>query len=169
VLPISYLSHLAPKISKSGSIASLTEQGLRVNKTLLLGNRIKIHFLPAHGGSHGKEIMCDSEIVNNLNKLEFAVDGEVHFTFEDVLSMLPRSWFENKSGHIWLASYIALFMLLMQLVILVLAISRFKYLLSKKSTEPGDYNMCCKVPDDSEWYKAMIKTINKMKISASWC
>jgi len=31
------LSHLAPKISKSISIASLTEHGLRANKTLLLG------------------------------------------------------------------------------------------------------------------------------------
>ena len=38
----SNLSHLAPKISKSKSIASLTEQSLRANKTLLLGKHIEI-------------------------------------------------------------------------------------------------------------------------------
>ena len=87
----SNLSHLAPKISKSMSIASLTEHGLRANKTLLLGKRIKIHF-PGYGGSYGKVIEYD--VVKDLYKLEFAVDGEVHFmTFEDVLTVLPRSWF----------------------------------------------------------------------------
>ena len=33
----SNLSHLAPKVRKSASIASLNEEGLRANKTLLLG------------------------------------------------------------------------------------------------------------------------------------
>jgi len=70
----SNLSHLAPKISKSKSIASLTEQSLRANKTLLLGKRIKIHF-PGYGGSYGEVIEWD--VVKDLYKLEFAVDGEV--------------------------------------------------------------------------------------------
>jgi len=39
----SNLSHLAPKVRKSASITSLTEEGLRANKTLLLGQRIKFH------------------------------------------------------------------------------------------------------------------------------
>ena len=30
-------------------------------------------------------------------------------------------------------------------------------LLSENFTEPGDYKMCCKTPDYSEWLKAMIK------------
>ena len=56
-------------------------------KTLLLSKRIKIHF-PGYGSSYGKVIECD---VENVYKLEFAVDGEVHFiSFEDVLSVLPR-------------------------------------------------------------------------------
>jgi len=38
------LSHLAPKVRKSASIASLTEEGLRANKTLLLGWHINVHF-----------------------------------------------------------------------------------------------------------------------------
>jgi len=91
----SNLSHLAPKISKSKSIASLTEQSLRANKTMLLGKRIKIHF-PGCGGSYGEVI--EYVVVKDLYKLEFAVDGEVHFmTFEDVLSVLPKSCFGKQA------------------------------------------------------------------------
>jgi hypothetical protein len=50
----SNLSHLAPKVSKSASTASLTEEGLRVNKTLLLGRRIKkkLRLLCWEGSKH---------------------------------------------------------------------------------------------------------------------
>jgi hypothetical protein len=59
-----------------------------VLKTLLLSKRIKIHF-PGYGSSYGKVIECD--VAKDVYKLEFAVDGEVHFvSFEDVLSVLPR-------------------------------------------------------------------------------
>ena len=51
----------------------MTEEGLRANKTLLLGRRIKIYF-PDYGGSWGKVIEYD--IVKDLYKLEFSVDGE---------------------------------------------------------------------------------------------
>jgi len=45
------LSHSAPKSNKkSKSISSLTDEGLRANKTLLLGNRIKMCF-SNYGGS----------------------------------------------------------------------------------------------------------------------
>ena len=68
------------------------------------------------------------DIVKDFNKLEFAVDGEVHFmTFKDVLSVLSLGHgFENKPGHIRLASYNLLLELLKQLAILVFAISQFK-------------------------------------------
>jgi len=62
----SNLSHLAPKISKSKSIALLTEQSLRAKKTLLLGKRIKIHF-PGYGSSYGEVIEYD--VVKDLYKL----------------------------------------------------------------------------------------------------
>jgi len=75
--------------------ASLTKQSLRANKTLLLGKRIKIHF-PGYGGSYGEVIEYD--VVKYLYKLEFAVDGDVHFmTFQDVLSVLPKSWFGKQA------------------------------------------------------------------------
>ena len=45
-------SHFAPKVRKSASISSLTEDGHRVNKTLLLGWRFKILF-PNYGDSWG--------------------------------------------------------------------------------------------------------------------
>jgi len=73
----------------------LTEQSLRANKTLLLGKRIKIHF-PGYGGGYSEVIEYD--VVKDLYKLEFAVDGDVHFmTFEDVLSVLPKSWFGKQA------------------------------------------------------------------------
>ena len=38
--------------------------------------------------------MVEYDIVYDLYKLEFVADGEVHFmTFEDVLGVLPKSWF----------------------------------------------------------------------------
>ena len=40
----SNLSHLAPQVRKSASNASLTEEDLRANKLLLLGQRINVHF-----------------------------------------------------------------------------------------------------------------------------
>jgi len=86
--------------------------------------------------------MVEYDIVTDLYKLEFVAEGEVHFmTFEDVLSVLPKSWFgeqarahqarvshglENKPGHIRLASYTLLLVLLAQLAILVLSICPFK-------------------------------------------
>ena len=73
----------------------MTEQSLRANKTLLLGKRIKIHF-PGYGGGYSEVIEYD--VVKDLYKLEFAVDGDVHFmTFEDVLSVLPKSWFGKQA------------------------------------------------------------------------
>ena len=52
--------------------------------------------LPKNGDSYGEVIECD--VLKGLYKLEFAVDGDVHFmTFEDVLSMLPKSWFGKQA------------------------------------------------------------------------
>jgi len=62
----------------------LTEQSLRADKTLLFGKRIKIHF-PGYGGSYGEVIEYD--VVKDLYKLEFAVDGDVHLMkLKDTLS-----------------------------------------------------------------------------------
>jgi len=36
-------------------------------------------------------------------------------------------------------------------------------LLSKKLNEPGDYKMCCKAPDGSEWLKAKINEIKGLE------
>jgi len=59
------LSHFSPKPNKtSKSISSITEEGLRANKTLLLGKRIKIYF-PNYGGSLGEVIEYD--VVTSLN------------------------------------------------------------------------------------------------------
>ena len=42
--------------------------------------------------------MVEYDIVKDLYKLEFVADGEVHFmTFEDVLSVLPKSWFGEQA------------------------------------------------------------------------
>ena len=66
-----------------------------------------------------------SDIVKALFKLEFVADGEVHFMMFEEMCCLGHS-LVNKQGHIRLMSYTLLLMLLTQLTILVLAISRFK-------------------------------------------
>ena len=164
----SNLSHFAPKIRKFKSIASLTEQSLRANKTLLLGKRIKIHF-PGYGGSYGEVIEYD--VVKDLYKLEFAVDGEVHFmTFEDVLSVLPKSWFGKQArAHqarvihsLARAAHAACYLGIGNKPIQVAP------LLSEKFTEPGDFKMCCKAPDYPEWLKAMIHEIKELEKMRCW-
>jgi len=71
------------------------KQGLRANKTSLLDKCIKIHF-QRYGGSYGKVI--ENNVIKDLYKLDLAVDGEVQFTtFQDVLSVLPRSCFGKQA------------------------------------------------------------------------
>ena len=75
---------------------------------------------------NGRDII-EYDIVKDLYKLEFVADGEVHFmTFDNVLSVLPKSWFKNKPRHIGLASYALLIVLLMRVAFLILTIIRFK-------------------------------------------
>ena len=65
------LSHFSPKPNKtSKSISSITEEGLRANKTLLLGKCIKIYF-PNYGGSWGEVVEqdWDSNPVRQLGRL----------------------------------------------------------------------------------------------------
>ena len=69
---------MAPKVHKSASVASLTEEGLRANKTLLIGRRIKIHF-PTYVISWGKVIEYD--VIKDVYELEFSVDGKTHYMF----------------------------------------------------------------------------------------
>jgi len=163
----SNLSHLAPKVSKSASIASLTEEGLRSNKSLLLGRRIKIHF-PNYGVSWGKVIEYD--VVKNLYKLEFSVDGETRYmSLEDVLTVLPKSWFGRKArAHqvrvvqsLVRAAHAACF----------LSIGRKPNKIApllNNFTEPGDYAMCCKAPSYEQWLEAMIKEIKELEKMGCW-
>ena len=94
-------------------------------------------------------------------------DGDVHFmTFEDVLSVLPKSWFvEQARAHqahvihslaraVHAACYLGIGIKSIQVA----------PILSEKFTESGDYKMCCKAPDYSEWLKAMIKEIKELEL-----
>jgi len=81
----------APSSQVQSSIKLFSENVLLANKTLLIGRRIKIHF-PNYGGSWGEVVSYDVD--KDLYKLEFSVDSYVHYmTFEDVLTVLPNSWF----------------------------------------------------------------------------
>jgi len=164
----SNLSHLAPRSSKSKSLASLTEQGLRANKTLPPGKHIKIHF-PGYGGSYGKVIVYD--VVEDLYKLEFAVDGEMHFmTFEDVPTVLPKSWFgkQARAHQARVIHYLACSAHAACFLHFILILIQVAPLLSEKFTEPRDYKMCCKAPDYSEWLRAMIKEIKDLEKMRCW-
>ena len=105
--------------------------------------------------------MVEYDIVKDLYKLEYVADREVRFmTFEDVLSI----WFgEQARAHqahvipsLARAAHAACYLGIGNKSIQVAP------LLSKFFTESGDYKMCCKVPDYSEWLKAMIKEIKEL-------
>ena len=69
----------------SASITSLTELGLRANKILLLGCRIRFN----HDGSCGEVV--EYEVIKDLYKFEFSLDGETHHvSFEDPDDVLER-------------------------------------------------------------------------------
>jgi len=98
---------------------------------------------------------------NHLYKLEFSVDSETHcMSFEDVLTVLPKSWFGRKArAHqarvvqsLVRAAHAACF----------LSIGRKPNKIApllNNFTEPGDYAMCCKFPD----YEQMIKEIKELE------
>ena len=115
--------------------------------------------------------MVEYDIVKDLYKLEFVADSEVHLmTFEDVLSVLPESWFgEQASAHrarvihsLARAAHAACYLGISNKPIQIAP------LLSEKFTEPEDYKMCCKAPDYSEWLKAIIKEIKELEKMLSW-
>ena len=91
-------------------------------------------------------------------------------TFEDVLTVLPKSWFGKQArAHqtrvihsLARAAHAACYLGIGNKPIQVAP------LLSEKFTEPGDYKMCCKAPDYSEWLAAMIKEIKELEKMRCW-
>jgi hypothetical protein len=158
----------APSAQTKPSIKSLTENALRANKTLLIGRRIKIHF-PNYGGSWGEVVSYDVD--KDLYKIEFAVDSYVHYmTFEDVLTVLPNSWFGKQAAahqarvvySLARAAHAACYLGIGNKPIQVDA------LLSETFTEPSDYNNCCKAPDYKYWEQAMVKEITVLEEMGCW-
>jgi len=109
--------------------------------------------------------MAEYDVVRDFYKLEFVVDVEMHFmTFEDLLRVLPRSWFgkqvrahQARVMHSLARAAHAAYYLNMDNKPIQVAL-----LLSEKFTEPSDYKIFCKAPDYSEWLKAMIKDIKEL-------
>jgi len=151
---------LAPKVHKSASVASLTEEGLRANKTLLIGRRIKIHF-PTYVISWGKVIEYD--VIKDVYELKFSVDGETHYMlFEDVLTVLPKSWFGRKA-HAHQVRVVQSFVRAAHAAYF-LSIGRKPNTIAplfNNFTEPGDYAMFCKAPDYELWLEPMTKEIKE--------
>ena len=76
------------------TIDEITEKDLRANKTLLLGRKIK-RFFPGLGGSWGLVVSYD--VGKDMYKLRYGVDGYTEkLAFEDVLKLLPKSWFRKR-------------------------------------------------------------------------
>jgi hypothetical protein len=75
------------------TIESITEKDLRENRRLLIGRKIK-RFFPGIGGSWG--IVEDYDVKRDLYTLRYDVDGYREWlAFEDVLKILPKSWFKK--------------------------------------------------------------------------
>ena len=101
-----------------------------------------------------------------MYKLEYAVDGDVHFmTFPDVLSVLHKSWFGKQSRTHQARVIHSLARAAHAACYLGIGIKSIQVapILSEKFTESGDYKMFCKAPDYSEWLKAMIKEIKEQE------
>ena len=131
----------APSSQVQYSIKLLTENALRATKTLLIGRRIKIHFAN-YGGSWGEMVSYDVD--EDLYKLEFAVDN---MTFEDLLTVLPNSWFGKQvAAHqsrgvysLARAAYAACY----------LGIGNEPIQVNAPFTELSDYNNCLQVLEAS--------------------
>jgi len=140
----SNLFHLAPKVSKSASITSLTEEshGLRTNKILLFGRRIKIHF-PNNDGRWRKVVEYDD--VMDLYVLL------MHFAFmKDLNTTAQRLCCEREL--LGVATSIR--------TKIVPRVSKF--------TEPGSFPTCCRAPDYEQWLEAMIKEIKELEKMGCW-
>ena len=96
--------------------------------------------------------MAAYDIVTDFDKFEFVADSEVHFkTFEDVPSVLPKSWFKEQArAHsarvihsLARAAHAACNLGICNKSIQVVP------LLSEKFTKSGDHKMRCKAPDYS--------------------
>ena len=94
--------------------------------------------------------MVSYDVDKDLYKLEFAVDSYVHYmTFEDVLTVLPNSWFGKQAAShrarvvysLAPAAHAACYLGIGNKPIQVVT------LLSETFTEPSDYNNCCKAPE----------------------
>ena len=145
----SNLSHSEPKVWTSVSIASLIEEGLWANTTLLLGRRIKIHF-PITVAAGGR---WSSTMLSRIYKIEGSVDGKTHYmSFEDVLTVLTKSWFGTKALLFFLLSFLAS------------AWNRIQEDCAsfRQFYRTGWYHaMCCKAPDYEEWLESMTKEIKE--------
>jgi len=106
------------------------------------------------------------DVDKDLYKLEFAVDSYVHYmTFEDVLTVLPNSWFGKQAdahqAHVVYslarAAHAACHLGSGNKSIQVDA------LLFKTFTEPSDYNNCKKAPHYKYWKPAMVKEITVLE------
>jgi len=161
------------------SVNLLTENALRANKTMLIGQRIKIHF-PSYGCSWGQVVSYDVD--KDLYRFEFAVDSYVHYmTFEDVLTVLPNSWFGKQAAahlacfvySLALAAHAACYLGVGNKPIQVDALLSETFF-----TEPSDYNNCCKAPDyynncckapdNKYWKPAMVKEITVLEEMGCW-
>jgi len=137
---------------EKSSVKMLPKNALQANKTLLIGRRIKIHF-PNYGGIWGEVVSYDFD--KSLYKLKFVVDSYVHYvTFEDLLTVLPNSWFEKQAARVVYflarAAHAACYLRIGNQPIQVHA------LFSGTFTEPSDYNNCCKVPNYKYWKPGMV-------------
>ena len=81
-------------VDTAKTIDEITEKDLRANKTLLIGRKIK-RFFPGFGGSWG--MVEGYDVAKDVYKLRYGIDGYTEkLAFEDVLKLLPKSWFRRQ-------------------------------------------------------------------------
>jgi hypothetical protein len=147
------------------TIDSITEKDLRENRRLLIGRKIK-RFFPGIGGSWG--IVEDYDVERDLYKLRYDVDGYREWlAFEDVLKILPKSWFKKLHE----ANMTSLVNELARCAHAKCFLAEDKpahRLDHSQFSQPTDFRSVSSAPDEEHWVLAMDKEIGVLEKMGCW-
>jgi hypothetical protein len=156
-------------IDKAKTIDTITEKQLRANKLILIGRKIK-RFFPGFGGSWG--LVEAYDVDEDRYRLRFGVDGYTEkLLFEDVLKLLPKSWFKRMHEANVAAAHYAL----SRSAHAVCYASEGKPTPSEPApddmcqfTQPASHRAIDSAPDKDHWVAAEWKEIKTMERMGCW-
>ena len=157
-----------PKQSTSASRIPITEQNLRVDKSLLIGQHLKLHF-PGWGGSKGEVMKYDPDY--GTYEVHFPDPNCTngiwieHIEFDDILKLLPKSWARQQAQQNHAAMVYYLDRACMEADNIAV-----NNVISQDFTEPKTYEEATKAPDWLQYWKpAFEKEYHQLsKVKKCW-